>query len=208
MTGKQSGPPGYTMFGGSFDPPHRGHRQIIEALVNSGRNVLVVPAQISPFKTDRPPVLPEHRLAMTRLMVEAIDPALREKVSVSKVEIDRKTVSYTAETIRLLEHTDTQVRSLCLGEDSLKDFCLWKDYEWLLANLELVILRRRGTGSAAYTYEQFEKDYGSFSLNCRLIPVSIDGCSSTEIRRELVQGQQSDCLDRDVYEYAIRHELY
>lgn len=51
------------IFGGSFDPPHRGHLAILRYALaeNLAPEIDLVPAAVSPFKIDAPPTAGDHR---------------------------------------------------------------------------------------------------------------------------------------------------
>ena len=54
------------IFGGSFDPLHIGHENIIRNLADRFDEVIVVPTYVSPFKQAEKAASPELRLAMLR----------------------------------------------------------------------------------------------------------------------------------------------
>lgn len=79
------------LFGGSFDPPHRGHQVLIEALVQNAnsdgvKEIRIVPAAISPFKEDRRHAASHHRLQMLELMI-------REFKVGSEITVDEHTAN-------------------------------------------------------------------------------------------------------------------
>ena len=99
------------IYGGTFDPPHLGHRNAARAALESlGLDELIfVPASTPPHK-----ILPEEaataeqRLEMTRLMADGMgDP----RVHVSDLEVRRGGTSYTAQSLRQLrqEHPELKV---------------------------------------------------------------------------------------------------
>src|SRR5690348_17376665 len=84
------------LLGGSFDPPHNGHLlaagDAFDAL--SMDRLVFVPAAVQPLKAGQAVAAPEHRLAMTRLLVSG-DP----RFEVDSIEIDRGGLSYTVDTL-------------------------------------------------------------------------------------------------------------
>ena len=64
--GRRTGPRSILVFGGSFDPPHRGHLALpFEAAARLGCDeVVFIPARVNPLKVDTPPANPEARVRM------------------------------------------------------------------------------------------------------------------------------------------------
>src|SRR3972149_2485632 len=88
------------VFGGSFDPPHIGHCIIAATVAEQLRldKVIFVPAYIPPHKKHRPTSTARHRLAMTRLALRG-----EERFACSDLEVRRKGVSYTVDTLRSMK---------------------------------------------------------------------------------------------------------
>lgn len=132
------------IFGGSFDPPHTGHLIIAELALRSLDLdvVYLVPAYRPPHKAGKHASTARDRLAMTRLSVRG-NAGLR----VSDMEIRRRGVSYTVETVKAFQR---KVRGaelfLIIGSDSLRQFQSWKQPEAILARATLVVYPRSGQG--------------------------------------------------------------
>ncbi len=88
-------------FGGSFDPPHRGHIALARlAMDRLGLDrVLLAPVGVQPLKRDRPQADYSDRVAMTRLAIEG-QPGLE----VSLIDAPRADhrPNYTIDTLRAL----------------------------------------------------------------------------------------------------------
>lgn len=167
------------LFGGSFDPVHMGHENLVRALIKklSLDKVFVMPAFVSPFKVKTPPkASPEDRLAMLRLAFEG-----DEKVTVLTDEIDRQEVSYTIDTVRRLVKKFPQDKFfLLLTEEAISTFPLWKEFKEIQLLAQVVFV-----GSAEIPW----------------IPIS-----STEIREDLEKRKKF--LSAKVLDYIGRHQLY
>ena len=57
-------------YGGTFDPPHIGHKKIIEALLPRCDKMIIFPAKKSPFKKVYPIASNIHRINMLNLLFE------------------------------------------------------------------------------------------------------------------------------------------
>ena len=124
------------IYGGSFDPVHYGHlnvaRQAVETL--SLDRLLVIPANVSPFKTDgetaaerRPVYEWSDHLQTLRAIFAAV-----EKCEVDDRELKRGGVSFAIDTVRAVaaENPGAELFFI-LGEDSVAGLPRWKDYEVL-----------------------------------------------------------------------------
>jgi len=152
------------LFGGSFDPPHKGHQAIVRALASLEDidRVVVMPAYLNPFKHE---TLADAatRLRWCQTLCEA------PRVTVSDFEITQGRPVYTIETVRKLqEHYD--VKYLVIGADNLKDIEQWQEFEQLDAMVVWLVFGRGGV----------EPDCHKLT-HCRLLPLDMP-ISSTEIR--------------------------
>ncbi|MGN0854878.1 MAG: nicotinate (nicotinamide) nucleotide adenylyltransferase [Kiritimatiellia bacterium] len=117
------------LFGGSFDPVHNGHVGMARKAI--GRlgldRLLVIPAAVSPFKTESPPSFAYDRLELVRRAFADVP-----KVVVDDRELRRGGVSYAIDTVREIaaEHPGAEIVFL-VGEDSLAGLPRWKDYDAL-----------------------------------------------------------------------------
>ena len=86
------------IFGGTFDPPHTGHKKYADELSDrlSLDKLIVIPTATPPHK-DREVSSAEDRMNMLRLLFRS-----SEGVEVSDLEISRGGRSYTYETVTLL----------------------------------------------------------------------------------------------------------
>ena len=84
------------LFGGTFDPIHRGHVEVADecALKLELDQVLMIPSYLPPHR-DPPLASAEDRLEMVRLAVVGHD-----RLVASDIEVRRQGVSYTIDTIR------------------------------------------------------------------------------------------------------------
>ena len=82
------------IFGGSFDPPHYGHYDIVKNLERVFDKVIVVPAYVSPFKTDGSDAA--VRFALCKKIFAS------EKTEVSRREVSKGGVSYSIDTAKYL----------------------------------------------------------------------------------------------------------
>ena len=118
------------IFGGSFDPVHNGHVGIARRAIaefNLDR-LLVIPAAVSPFKTDSAPkALGYDRLELVRAAFADVPEAV-----VDDRELRRGGVSYAIDTVREIAAENPGAELVfIIGEDSVEGLPRWKDYEEL-----------------------------------------------------------------------------
>ena len=130
------------IYGGSFNPPHIGHRNIAEFVIKELDldKLLIIPIGIASHgKTIY--TSSEDRVKMCELTFGDIP-----KTEISTVEIDMKGTSYTFKTLEVLrnkygeEHEYFEI----IGEDSAAYFDKWKEYEKILEQSTVVVLKRKG----------------------------------------------------------------
>ncbi len=125
------------ILGGSFDPVHRGHLALAEALLRSLplQELRLLPAACSPLKNTSTPFV--HRLRMLELAC-----AGQERLRVDDREGRRPPPSYSIDTLRELRQEHAGPLIFVLGEDVLPELQRWKDVESLLNVAHLLIIRR------------------------------------------------------------------
>jgi len=131
-----------TIFGGSFNPLHNGHLEIIRALSAdplAGR-VLVVPNRVSPFK-------PEEEFLPDGIRLEMLQGALAgwQNTEISDLELRLPAPSYTYRTLQIISSTLPGASLfLALGMDAFAEFAQWHHAAEILTLAGLVIFDREG----------------------------------------------------------------
>ncbi len=127
------------LFGGSFDPPHDGHRAVsLEALKRLGLDAvwwLVSPQ--NPLKPHAPTDLARRVEAARKL-------ADHPRIKVTGVEAALGT-TYTADTLRKLRERLPGVRLVwMMGADNLASFHRWRDWQDIAASVPIAVFNRPG----------------------------------------------------------------
>jgi nicotinate-nucleotide adenylyltransferase len=217
-------------FGGSFDPPHRGHLAIAKAAADRFAldEILFAPVASQPFKTTFLPTPFMHRYAMTVLATEA-DP--RFVPSLLDTPQDNGAASrpnYTVETLERLRsslESETELFTL-LGADSWLDIARWLDVLRLLTLTDWIVAARPG-----FSLESAERalppgiiaeqvvNSTEHSLILRhahgnptrvfFLPEMQEDISATELRKALDSGSaDAELLPATVREYIRKTNLY
>lgn len=129
--------PAIAIFGGSFDPPHRGHQLIVEKAIESlsVEKLIVLPAYLNPFKTST--LADAHtRLSWCHALFDSVD-----RVEVSDYEIKEGKSTVTSQSVKHFNQL-YNVKYLIIGSDNLSTLTKWHEFEWLNANVTWVIATR------------------------------------------------------------------
>jgi nicotinate-nucleotide adenylyltransferase len=167
------------IFGGSFDPPHVGHLLAASdafELLELDR-LLFIPAAVQPFKQHEVHASAAQRLRMVELMIEG-----DSRFAADPVEIDRKGLSFTIETLDALATRDQEARRfLLIGEDLTGEIATWRDARRIAELAEVVVLSRTSRESG---------DSGDpMRVPLTRIATRRIEISSTEIRARVLAGK-------------------
>ena len=195
------------IYGGSFNPPHVGHRLAAEEMIAhlDLDRLLVIPAATPPHKKlalGSPTA--EERLALCRAAFAPV-----KKAEVSDVEVRREGASYTVDTLRLLraQYPEDQL-FLLMGSDMLLSFDQWREPEQI-AELATLAVMHRETDDAVWRQVQEKTERFSRDLHAKIVLVQ-NRCvqvSSTAVRRLLAMGAP-DFLDPAAQEMILSHGWY
>ena len=203
------------LFGGTFDPPHVGHLLAAsDAFEELGLDRLVlIPAAQQPLKVGRASAPAEHRLAMVRLAA-AGDPRLE----VDALEIDRRGLSFTVDTLEEYVRRDPDAqRYLLVGADVLETFAQWRSPDRILSLATLAILERGDDGEPPESQEEWvpvgtgssREDGTTTSGRARRLRTRRVDVSSTEIRARVRNDRPLTGFVPDaVAAYIREHGLY
>ncbi|MEO0650126.1 MAG: nicotinate-nicotinamide nucleotide adenylyltransferase [Planctomycetota bacterium] len=206
------------VFGGSFDPIHRGHLAVIRAVLERGavEHLVVVPARVSPHKLDAPPTLAAERLALLQAALEELEPSLRAGLSIWTVELEREGPSFTLDTIQALvgaRDGAAPAPRLVVGQDSVPGLPRWRAVERLLAATRLVVVERGGSEPLDHALEGLggpAAEAVRAAVESGWLPLEQpSSASSTAVRDSLAGGaEQVDELPPQVLDSIRRRGLY
>jgi len=129
------------IFGGAFDPVHRGHTDSARAVLDEFGldRVLMIPLK-HPVHKDTCTASPEDRLAMLRCALEG-----ESRIMADDCELRREGGSYTIDTLQELgERYPGDAFYLITGTDSFNTLRTWKDPLSIAACARFIILDRPG----------------------------------------------------------------
>lgn len=150
------------LFGGRFDPIHRGHLALARAAASrySLRQVLFVPANVPPHKQKQPLTAFIHRYAMVALATQderGFVPSLLEAPEFATTQVgtaafvrpaerSSAAVNYSIDTVRRLKQTFKKSDRLffLIGIDAFRDVAQWHEARALLAECDFIVASRPG----------------------------------------------------------------
>src|SRR6267154_602631 len=143
------------LFGGTFDPIHRGHLALAQAARESLKlsRILFVPANVPPHKQTQPLSAFAHRYAMIALATaqeKTYTPSLLEGPenceSPSRRKEKAEKPNYTIDTIKRLKQSLKKADRvfLLIGIDAFADIAKWHQAEVLFRECEIVVASRPG----------------------------------------------------------------
>ena len=179
------------IFGGSFNPIHRGHIALADFVVQGGwtDEVWLLVSPQNPLKAAAG-LLPEHlRLALAQQATENYD-----RIKVSDFEFHLPRPSFTYKTLAALResHPDRSFQIL-IGADNWLCFDRWAHHEELLRDYELLVYPRQG----------YDIHTASLPPNVRFVPAPLFPFSSTQLREMLLRGEDlSGILPQEINKTA------
>ena len=197
------------LFGGSFDPIHRGHLQPVQAARRrlGLERVIYLPTADPPHKPGRQVAPAYARYAMVELALLG-----EEGLYASALELTPGRPAYTIDSVETFRRESPAAAiHLLIGSDSFAELPTWRRWRELITAARLVVLVRPGWTLAAIRDElapelvRLADDGGVDFIAER--PV---GVSSTELRRRLARGEAppADALPPLVLDYVRKYALY
>ena len=196
------------VFGGTFDPPHLGHRCVARSAADQFElsRVLWIPAARSPRKKRQVGSRADLRLDMTKLCL-----ADDKRFEISKIELDRGGISYMVDTLEQLNRLYLGARLfLILGADSFSSFDSWRDPERISELARIIVYPRSDfKNEDARTDGHLGNDRSGTVTTAQWMDMDKIDISSSDIRSRIADGQRvKDLLSGPVYEYIISNRLY
>lgn len=193
------------IFGGTFNPIHLGHLEIIENIskMDDIEKILVIPTGIPPHKECRDLADNNARLEMCKIATSHL-----KNVVISDIEINRSGKSYTVDTLKKIKK-DNPASDICLvcGGDMITTFTQWYKYEEIIKNATIIAVRRVGVDTT-----EFESAVsGLINMGARITVLKnkITGISSTQIKENINNKEfLYKYLPIGVCKYILDNKLY
>ena len=183
------------VLGGSFDPPHIGHYFVIQQILELRPEIdkiLLVPAYQHQWKPSFASV--EARISMLKHFVN-------NRVEISDVEIQRKGISYTIDTIKQLKAQTSAQLYWIVGSDIVYEFERWQKKDELIKEAHFLVFPRDPYHLPKELPQGFECIQDKYLITTNI--------SSTAIRQRIKEDKSIENLvPKEVERYIIQHKLY
>ncbi len=197
------------LFGGSFDPPHEGHLQPVEAAREALglERVLFLPTAVPPHKDG-----PRHAPALARYAMVELALLDREGLFASTFELVPERPAYTIDTLDHFLAIEPETDFvLLIGGDSFASFHTWRRWREIAARVPLGVLARAGweeqkmLDAAVPEVRALAENGRATLVRGPRLPYS-----STDIRSALAAGQAplEGALPELVIGYIRKYSLY
>jgi len=187
------------LYFGTFNPIHIGHLIIANHLAEHSdlEQIWMVVTPHNPLKQKSTLLDDYQRLHLVRLATEDYP-----KIKPSDIEFKLPQPNYTVNTLaHLMDKYPQHQFSLIMGEDNLKTFHKWKNYEYILEHHNIYVYPRVSNEPENLAF----KDHPGIHL----IDAPIVEISSTSIR-EIIKNKKNSrpLLPNKVWEYIDHNNFY
>lgn len=187
------------LYFGTFNPIHVGHLIIANTMVENSDldEIWMIITPHSPFKKKSSLLDNHHRFEMVYRATETYD-----KIKPSDIEFSLKQPNYTIDTLAHISEKYPKYNfSLIMGEDNLKSFHKWKNYETILELYNIYVYPRISEGKIE---TQFNKHSKIHKVKAPIIEIS-----STLIRNG-IKGKKNirPLLSNKVWQYIDEMNFY
>lgn len=196
------------VFGGAFDPPHAGHRELLKVAAEKTEadEILVIPTALPPHKKEKTPF--SYRFEMAEL-------AFGDMARVSDME-KHIIPSYSFVTLEKLWEEYGCKPYFAIGGDSVKAFRTWREPGKIAASCVIVAVRRGGEDLES-RLRYLEREFNAEILRT---DKEITDISSCELRvllefenalgevREYTDKRAGDYILPSVLSYIGKQKLY
>ena len=187
------------LYFGSFNPIHIGHLIIANQLVENSNldQIWFVVTPHNPFKKKSTLLDNFQRLEMVFLATKDYN-----KLKESNIEFNLPQPNYTINTLTYLKEKHPEYQfSLIMGEDNLKSFHKWKNFEIILENHNIYVYPRISKGAVNTQFSGHQKIH---KVEAPIIEIS-----STMIRKAIKEGKNVEpLLPKHVWEYLDEMNFY
>lgn len=183
------------IFGGSFNPPHNMHKNIALNLIKNNYldKVIYVPTG---DKYNKEGLANQNdRYNMVKLMIEGYN-----NLDVSNYEFNKLT--YTYETLDYFKkiYQNDDIYFIC-GSDNLKEITTWKNYDYILNNYKIIVIKRNNDDINGILNKINSKNIVVPNINS-------DNISSSYIRKNINNEKILKLMDKNIVKYIIENDLY
>lgn len=186
------------IFGGTFNPFHIGHYEMLSSLCELSfvDKVFVMPDKIPPHKSFDGAIDDIHRQNMCLLACEDFD-----KAELCLIEFERDGKSYTIDTVKLLkEKYPNDNFYIAIGGDMLSTLDTWYNWQELIKTVPFIAFSREGLDDFDAALNRLTNN----GANIIVVDSNITNISSTRLRQKIEQN----LLPEKIYDYIVQKGIY
>lgn len=191
------------LYFGTFNPIHSGHLTIANHMVEYSDldEIWMIVTPHNPHKKKKTLLDDMHRLTMVRIALENYP-----KLKASNIEFGLPQPNYTVHTLAHLEEKYPEAQfCLIMGEDNLKGFHKWKNYEVILERYPIYVYPRISEGTIDHQFFSEGKLHPSITK----VAAPIMELSSTFIRKAIKDKKNiRPMLPHEVWKYLDEMNFY
>ncbi|PQJ79938.1 nicotinate (nicotinamide) nucleotide adenylyltransferase [Polaribacter porphyrae] len=187
------------LYFGTFNPVHVGHLIIANYMVENSDldEIWMVVTPHNPFKKKSSLLENHHRFELVYRATENYP-----KIKPSDIEFKLPQPNYTVHTLAHIsdKYSDKEF-CLIMGEDNLKSFHKWKNYETILEHHHIYVYPRIAEGVVEH---QFKNNPKIHKVDAPIVQIS-----STSIRKGIREGKNiQPMLTKEVWQYIDEMNFY
>lgn len=186
------------VFGGTFNPFHKGHYQMLEYVCGLEfiDRVFLMPDKIPPHKSCDFLADDTDRIKMCEIVCKDF-----QKAQICLLEFERDGKSYTFDTICLLRNKyPNDIFFTIIGGDMLASLDTWYKWRELIKITEFIAFSRVGSNDFEFHLNRM-KNYGA---KIYVAEKKVADISSTKLRKSI----SKEMLPEKVYEYIKNKGIY
>ena len=191
------------IFGGSFNPPHNGHKKVIELVRESFHcdEIWLIPSGNRKDKEIQ--ISNVHRLVLINMMVKELRKKMGPKILISEIEINRKKPTTTIDTLEELEkdYPDYEFYLIISSEIVPEIKELWHRGEEMFLKGKYIVIERPGS----YKLNEIELPSTSIIISK---DNSMPKISSTYIRLINISEELNKWVGHDLADYITKNKIY
>ncbi len=193
------------LLGGTFNPPHNGHLVMANGVLDEFvlEKILFMPSGTPPHKKDLGVAHALHRRAMLELLIKD-----RAEFEVCDIELKRKGVTYTVDTLEEISKEYTGELYYIIGTDTLFDLENWRRFEDVAKLTRFICVKRPGDDKAMVVEHatMLMRTYGAV-----IFPACTQGpdISSTDVRGRFLRGRDiTNLVPGEIKEYMESNNVF
>ena len=185
-------------YGGTFDPPHKGHELIVEYCLEKCDKLILIPNKKSPDKSSNPIANFHQRENMLKILFN------NKKIVISDFEGNSNKDNYTYLTINHLKTIFKKADlTMVIGNDQLVNLKKWNRFNFILDEVKILCFNR-----IILDQNRFKVD---FIDNIEFVEKFNVNISSSKVRNSIFNKSiksLDDMLNTKIINYIMKEKIY